>query len=145
MNQRQAYLDLKDRQQQEVNDFPIAYAFNDEQLADALETLGAKIEDCATVLGAGDIIRKKDIPAYKAMLLRHIEELHEALEDERFAEEAFKYEMDNHEYAFNWDGDAEILGAFCLTERQLAEKNLVGAFSRARKRHYDAFQEYGLL
>lgn len=33
----QAYLDMMKRQQQELTDFPIAYAFNEKQLEEALE------------------------------------------------------------------------------------------------------------
>lgn len=145
MNQKRAYLGLKERQRKEFEAFPIAYAFNEEQLRDALDILGATREECVSVTGMGDIIRKEDVPAYKAMLLRHVEELHEALEDEEFAEAAFSYEMDNHEYCINWDGDADIFACFCLTEKQLEEKNLVGPYRRARKAHYNRFQEYGLI
>ena len=42
----QAYLDMMKRQQQELTDFPIAYAFNEKQLEEALEKLGATKEEC---------------------------------------------------------------------------------------------------
>lgn len=41
MNQRQAYLDLQKKQQDELGAFPIAYAFNSQQLDAALKNLGA--------------------------------------------------------------------------------------------------------
>lgn len=101
----QAYLDMMKRQQQELTDFPIAYAFNEKQLEEALEKLGATKEECCTYLNMGDVMKKTDVPAFKAMLKRHTEELQNAMKNEQFAEEAFRYEMDNHEYAINWSGD----------------------------------------
>ena len=95
----ETYRELFDRQQKEVNDFPIAYAFNEEQLKQALEKLGAKdVSECVTYLNMGDVMLKKDIPAFEAMMERHREEMLEALKDKEFAYEAFVYEMDNHEY-----------------------------------------------
>lgn len=34
-----AYLDLKERHQKEINEFPMAFAFNEEQLQEALKKL----------------------------------------------------------------------------------------------------------
>lgn len=44
MNKTEAYLDLQKRQQKELEDFPIAYAFNEKQLEEALKKLGVKKE-----------------------------------------------------------------------------------------------------
>lgn len=142
---RQAYLDLIKKQQQELEDFPIAYAFSDKQLEEALAKLGAKKEECVTVAGHGDIMKKTDVPAFFEMLKRHKAELHEALKNEEFAEAAFLYEMDNHEYAINWDGDADVLACFNLDEKKLYEMNLDGAYRRARKQHYDHAREWDMI
>ena len=82
----QAYLDMTKRQQQELTDFPIAYAFNEKQLEEALEKLGATKEECCTYLNMGDVMKKTDVPAFKAMLRRHTEELQNAMKNEQFAE-----------------------------------------------------------
>lgn len=84
----QAYLDMVKRQQQELTDFPIAYAFNEKQLEEALEKLGATKEECCTYLNMGDVMKKTDAPAFKAMSRRHIEELqsscwYEMIEEKR--------------------------------------------------------------
>lgn len=81
----QAYLDMMKRQQQELTDFPIAYAFNEKQLEEALEKLGATKEECCTYLNMGDVMKKTDVPAFKAMLKRHTEELQNAMKNEQFA------------------------------------------------------------
>lgn len=47
---RQEYLNLLDKHREELNDFPIAYAFSNEQLKEALTKLGAKKEECVTYI-----------------------------------------------------------------------------------------------
>lgn len=127
----QAYLDMMKRQQQELTDFPIAYAFNEKQLEEALEKLGATKEECCTYLNMGDVMKKTDVPAFKAMLKRHTEELQNAMKNEQFAEEAFRYEMDNHEYAINWSGDDDVLAALCLDKQMVKDFCLEDAYHRA--------------
>lgn len=141
----QAYLDLQKRQQKELEDFPIAYAFNEHQLKEALEKLDAKKEECVTLFGHGDILKKVDVPAFKDMLKRHTKELQDAMKDEKFAEAAFLYEMDNHEYAINWDGDADVLDALCLDEKMLVKFGLEDAYRRARKKHMDHAREWDMI
>lgn len=142
---RQRYLDLRKRQQKELTEFPIAYAFNDKQLQEALEKLGAKKEECVTVMGHGDIMKREDVPAFFKMMERHDHELQEAMKDDEFAEGAFLYEMDNHEYAINWTGDEDVLACFNLTEETLEEKRLVGAYLRARNKHMTHAREWGMI
>lgn len=132
----QAYLDLKDRQQKEISDFPIAYAFNDEQLKEALVKLGAKKEECVTIFGHGDIVKKENAKPFIEMLKRHTQEVKDELvKDEEFAEAAFLYEMNNHEYCINWDGDDDVLRCFGLDVDDLIASNLERPYLRARKEH----------
>lgn len=145
MENRQAYLDLQQRQQDELTNFPIAYAFSEKQLEEALEKLGAKREECVTYMGHGDVMKRSDVPAFKAMLKRHTQEIHEFLLDEELAEAAFLYEMDNHEYAINWDGDADVLACFAIDEKWLVEHNLVRAYNKARRAHYKHAQEWEMI
>lgn len=142
---RQAYLDLKKRQEQEFADFPIAYAFSDKQLTEALEKLGVEKSECVTVFGHGDIVKKKDVPALFALLKRHTKELHDALLDVDFAEAAFLYEMDNHEYAINWNGDEDVLAAFSLDGEKLVNMGLSEAYQKARRAHMKHAQEWDMI
>ena len=135
-----------EKQKEELSNFPIAYAFNDKQLEEALAKLGAKREECVTIMGAGDILKKSDAPRFMAMLERHTKELHEALmADEEFAENAFLCEMDNHEYAINWDGDEDVLRCFALTKEMLVEMGLEDAYARARNWHMKHARSIGMI
>ena len=142
MNQVQAYLDLQKKQREELTTFPIAYVFNAKQLEEALEKLGATKDECVTYSGHGDIMKKSDAPAFTAMLKRHLKEMQEALKDEEFAVAAFVHEMYNHEYAINWDGDADVLAAFCMDENDLDTLGLKTAYRRARKQYFKESQEW---
>ena len=142
---RQAYLDLVEKHRKEINDFPIAYAFSDAQLKEALEKLGATKDECVTIFGHGDIVKKENAPKFLAMLKRHTKEVQDALGDPEFAEAAFLYEMDNHEYAINWDGDADVLGCFGLDEEDLVKMNLEIPYLRARKKHMEHAREWDMI
>jgi len=140
------YYDLLEKQREEISNFPIAYAFNKEQLEEALKKLEAEKSECVTVMGAGDILKRKDVPRFLAMLERHTKEVQDALqEDEEWAENAFLYEMDNHEYAINMDGDEDVLRCFGLTYEMLEEMGLEGAYKRAKKWHMKRMHNNGII
>ena len=146
MNKKlKTYLDMQKRHQQEMNDFPIAYAFNDTQLDEALKKLGATVQECCTVFNCGDIVKKTDRLALITMLNRHTEEIRNAMKDQEFAEVAFRYEMDNHEYAINMTGDEDVLDALCLDKQMLKNFDLLGAYSRARYAHMKYMEELGVI
>lgn len=145
MNKRQEYLNLQKKHQQEFDEFPMAYAFSDQQLEEALVKLGAEKSECVSVFGHGDIVKKTDIPNLYAMLKRQRKELHEALQDKDFAEAAFLYEMDNHEYAINYSGDEDVLGCFSIDEKQLVEMGLDDAYRKARRAHMKHAEEWEMI
>lgn len=146
MKKRDEYLKMQKRHQKELEDFPIAYAFDDKQLKEALEKLGATKEECVTVFGHGDIVKRTDAKRLVDMLERRTEELKQKLKDDlEFAEAAFLYEMDNHEYAINWDGDADVLSCFGLTYAELDEWGLELVYQRAVRKHLNHAEEWGMI
>ena len=143
---RQEYMDLRKRHQKEFEDFPIAYAFNDEQLREALDKLGAMKDECVTVFGHGDIVKRTDAKALVDLLARHTTELKQKLKDDpEFAYAAFLYEMDNHEYAINWDGDDDVLDCFSITFDDINEWGLQLVYDRARNQHMRHAEEWGMI
>ena len=130
------YQNLMKKHQQEITDFPIAYAFNKKQLEEALIKLNADISEVVTYMDMGDIMKRSDVPKFKEMLHRHTNELYDLLcNDKEAAEEAILYEMNNHEYCINWDADNDVLRALCLDYDKLKEFGLEDAYHRARKEH----------
>lgn len=143
---RQAYLDLQKKHQEEISNFPIAYAFSDQQLEEALVKLGAKSKDeCVTVFGHGDIVKRENAKPFLDMLKRHTQEVKEAMKDKEFAEAAFRYEMDNHEYAINWSGDDDVLACFGMSFDDLKELGLMDAYRRARNSHMKYMEELDVI
>ena len=143
---RQEYLDLKKRHQKEFEDFPIAYAFNDKQLEEALDKLGAAKDECVSVFGHGDIVKRENADALIKLLEDQREELLQRIrDDEDFATAAFAYEMDNHEYAINWDGDADVLDCFGITFEKINCWGLQRAWRRARDQHMKNAQEWEMI
>lgn len=145
MSQLNKYLDLKKKHHKEQSDFPMKYAFSHEGLDKALQELDAKAEECTSITGCGDVIRKKDVPNWIAMVKKHKEELDNLMEDHDVAYEAFLYEMNNHEYAINYDGDSEVLGCFGMNEKILKKKGLLSEYRRAQAAHYKSMQKNGVI
>lgn len=143
---KQEYLDLKKKHQKELEDFPIAYAFSEKQLEEALKKLGATKEECVTVFGHGDIVKRTDTEALIEMLERHDEEMKRKLKDDPdFAEAAFLYEMDNHEYVINWSADEDVLAEFNITFDFIRKYGLQTAYDRARNMHMRHAEEWGMI
>ena len=143
---RQAYLDLQKKHQEELSNFPIAYAFSDQQLEEALVKLGAKSKDeCVTVFGHGDIVKRENAKPFLDMLKRHTKETQEAMKDKEFAEAAFRYEIDNHEYAINWSGDEDVLDCFAMNFDDLKKLGLEDAYRRARTAHMKYMEELDII
>lgn len=146
MSKAKPYLDLLEKHREELSNFPIAYAFDEKQVEQALKKLGATREEVVTVFGHGDIVKKEDAPKFLQMLKRHADEIRELIKDKDIAYGAFLYEMDNHEYCINYDGDGDVLGCFGLNFEQLKEMDLEVAYQLARREHMrKAHEEWEII
>lgn len=118
------YLNLVNAHQQELNDFPIMWAFNKKQYAEALQKLGVKEseQDEVVTIDGGGIMRMKDVPAFHKMLIRHKQERAEAFKDDDFAYDAFMYELANHEFCITFDYEP-TLDALGLNLKDLVADN----------------------
>lgn len=100
------YLEVKERIQKKINDFPLGFAFSDEQFDDMMKKWGLDPEkDIKKIsrLGiSGGFIQKKDIEAYKKLLDETNAELENAMKDDDVFIEACEYELANHEFAINY-------------------------------------------
>ena len=90
-------------------------------------------------------MKKENAPKFIAMLKRHTEEVKEVKEDKDFALAALLYEMDNHEYTINYDGDGDVLGYFGMEMDDLEEMGLADVYAIARKKHFDHMREWGVF
>ena len=111
MKKENQYETLKERQQKEFNEFPMAFAFSNEQLKDGLKKLGLKENesDKVTSIGYGGFIRTVDVKAFVDMGKRHEDELKDAIKQdltgEGFIKDMFTSELANHEYGYTYELD----------------------------------------
>lgn len=101
----ETYLQMKARHQKEVEAFPMAFAFNNEQFADGMKKLNIEVTDTKNILsiGGSGFIRRTDADNLSAMFDRiHAEEA-EARKNDDYLFQMFAYELANHEYNYTWD------------------------------------------
>lgn len=141
----ESYQEMKLRHQQEVNAFPIHFAFGDKQIKRKFAELGldpVKDADKITVIpGTGGFMLNEDVPARCEMIKRHLKELQEAIASDKTGEgfiyQMFRYELANYE--FGYTGEVEdALAALGYTEEQVeADPVLRKGFEKAKQDIWD--------
>ncbi len=135
----ETYLEMKARHQKEVEAFPMAFAFNNEQFKEGMEKLGFDVKDTQKVLsiGGGGFIRRSDSDAYGTMFKRINAEETEARKNDDYLFQMFSYELSNHEYYYTWDLTDTLRSLGLTLEKIKANKQmndaLVLAIDEARK------------
>lgn len=123
----ETYREMRERHQNELNNFPMAFAFTDEDLKEGLKKLGLNENDKDKIIGIGfgGFIRKDDKEAYENMENKHYEELQDAIKNDKtgegFIQSMFDDELANHEYGYTLSLDS-TLAACGLTYKDI-EKN----------------------
>ena len=97
------YLEIKQKHREQVDAFPVQFAFNEQQVRECLEKLEVDSTKELVSTGHGGLIRKSDARAFIDMFIKQTETLAEACKDEKFLTEALKYELSNHEYGVSRD------------------------------------------
>jgi hypothetical protein len=127
------YLDLKKRHSDEMNAFPMAFAFNNKQFEEAKEKLGVTDTSELLSIPGGGMIRKTDSDSFTEMWLRINKEADESMLDDEYLLEGFIYELGNHEFGYTGDPE-DTLATFCLTMDEVrADERLNRIFGEALK------------
>ena len=134
------YSELKAKHQQEVNDFPMFFAFSQAQFDEGMKKLGLKPTDTKKIYslkGTGGFYRKSDSQALKDMFLRHSQERAAAIAADETGDgyiyDMFAYELANHEYGYTWDLEP-ALDALGLTMEDINEDpRLLHGLEKARE------------
>ena len=146
------YVEYKKKIQDGFNTLPIFYAFGMKQFKEQMEQRGLTENDTDKIrqFYGGGIYLVKDEPIIKAWLDEYDNgnKLKKLMKNPKFAEEAFLYEMNNHEYAINWQGDWDVCSCFgnpkysedktgvdYLKDMGFGTETIT-AYLKARKRHY---------
>lgn len=113
------YQEYRQKKQEEFNALPLFFAFSDEQFKEAMEERGLTVNDTDKIyrLGLNSFYLRSD--SRKILdFVNKPDELSELMKDRDFAISAFRYEMDNHEYAINYyQGDWDVIS--CFTSKRL--------------------------
>ena len=126
------YNELKETHQKELNAFPMAFAFSNEQFKKGLEKLGVTKEDVLSIAGGG-FIRKSDAKAFSDLFLNQDMAMVEAFKDDAFLTDAIRYELGNHEYCITYNpSDAMDALGLSLDDERTAE-----CFKAARKQYLE--------
>ncbi|MDU4977349.1 MAG: hypothetical protein E6X19_32075, partial [Hungatella hathewayi] len=74
------YQEMRNRQQAEINAFPMFFAFNKTQFAEGMRTLSLSLSDTCQMCSifGGGYCRKSDAAKLDEMLARHRKELEDA-------------------------------------------------------------------
>lgn len=133
------YRQLKNKQQKELDAFPLGAAFSDKQFAKMMQKWGLTVDDTDKIIsiGAGCFIRKSDKEAFFNMLEKLKKEMQDAIAADKtgdgFIFDMFYYELANHEYCITYEYD-ETFDALGLTEEQVnADKRLLHGLNKAEK------------
>ena len=103
------YQEMRNRQQAEINAFPMFFAFNKQQFAEGMRTLGLSLSDTCQMCSifGGGYCRKSDAAKLGEMLARHRKELEDAISSDKtgkgFIFDMFLQELENHEYSYTGD------------------------------------------
>ena len=96
------YEKLRAKHSKEVGNFPMFFAFNEEQLKEGLKKLNTTKNNILQI-GCGGLIRKEDKTKYFDMIKQQYAEDTEAIKDDEYVYQMFKYELANHEYCITYD------------------------------------------
>ena len=133
-----AYVELKNRHQEEINNFPLGFAFSKKQFNEMMvDRFGLTPEDTDRIyhIGMGGYVRKSDADAFHEIIERHERERKEAIRENKddYLYQMFNYELANHEYSYTGDV-RDTLEALDLTMEDVnADERMVDALHRACK------------
>ncbi|MBR1531297.1 MAG: hypothetical protein IJ643_04465 [Eubacterium sp.] len=139
------YEEMKSRQQKEFNDFPIYFAFGNEQINRVLKELDLNTDreseryfaNHTVSIGYGGFILKKDKDAFTEMLKRHEGETKAAIADdetgEGFIYEMFKSALGDTEYCYDLDY-TRAFDALGYSEKEVVnDSRLLAGFKKAKQ------------
>jgi len=111
------YADYRIKNEKEYSALPIFFAFSEKQLEEEMNKRGLTLNDTDKIYrlnNLGGFYLKSDADVIRAFFKRDkYSELRNLMENEDgFAYEAFEYEMYNHEYPINWEGDYDVCSIF---------------------------------
>lgn len=139
---------MKRRQQEEINTFPMAFAFSKTQLAEGMWKLGLQPDDTDRVvsIGGGGFVRKTDVEAFHRMFRLHRLERKSAMDADQtgdgFLLEMFRCELADHEYGYTRDAEPALDALGIAVEDLAGDERLIYAFQKACREEADWYEQH---
>ena len=143
---KNSYEILKNEIQKAYNEFPIGFAFSNEQFENEKKRLNVKNDNELVSIGYGGFIRKADIKKYEKLITENAEKLQNAIASDKtgddFIKDMFYYELANHEYCVTYDY-TETLDACGYTIDDIRkDKRLANGLEKATKEYLDSSKDW---
>ena len=129
----ETYLQMKERHREELESFPMMFAFSKEQFAEGMKKLGLEPTDTKKIcsVGGGGFIRKSDGDALGVMFAKFRAEENEARKNDDYLYQMFSYELSNHEYCYTWELTDTLRSLGLTLEEVRANAQMNNALCRA--------------
>lgn len=146
-----SYEQFKQEQQDKVNQMPyVRFAFGKTQIEKVFKEWGlsypADEDKVCVIWGTGDIIQKKDVPAFRAWERdfdeAHQKEFDELLTHDEFVHEMFMCELANHEWQLTFDNETVIEACGFEIEEFVKDERLCDLWSVAKKEYWKQCEEH---
>ena len=135
------YTELKNKQQAEINAFPIGAAFSNKQFAEMMNKWGLTENDADKIyhIGGGCYIRKSDHKTFHEMLDRHEQERKAAIAEDPAGDgyiyDMFYTELADHEYCITHDLTDTLYALGLSVDEINADNRLLHGLGKAIKQY----------
>jgi len=131
------YVELKKQQSDELNDFPMFFAFNKKQFEEGRQRLNVQKGETLVRIPGGGFIKKIDAAKLESLFDKFDAEMEASMQDREWLTNAIEYELSNHEYAYTLTPNS-ALQALGIT---LDSKKNKECYTVARQRYMKDFYE----
>lgn len=141
-----SYKELKEKHQEEFNQFPLGAAFSNKQFEEMMKKWGLdpeKDKDKIIHIGAGAFIRKCDVEEFNAICKRFREEENLFKQDDEKLVSMFRYELSNHEYICSHDPEDTLEACGYSLEEYEKDQRVKICFERAKRLYFKDMAAYG--
>jgi len=143
------YSELKEKQENEINNFPIQWAFSKKQAEEGFKNLGLNYSNPEdhnkiAVINGGGFMLLSDEDKYYSMLKRHSEEIINFRADKQEFIKALVYEMKNYEMIYSHDSSG-VKSELRITEEDFKNSYILECWNIAQKQYQDFCIEKDLI
>jgi hypothetical protein len=130
------YTEFREKQEVEISNFPICWAFNEDQLKEAMLKLNVTDRKELATIGAGSVLLKNKVNDWYKLQFKQSEDLNKQLkESDDFAYCLFSYELRNHEFVYTNDLDDFLESIGLNSEKIKNNERLFNIFLKAKKEY----------